>query len=105
MLARLEDIGLADKNLTRPYLGVVAYATPPKGIILPYEESRGIKRKRGGQPYTANCEVWSPGFIYPFIAGFSPNDVYRAALERVGKFLPFNSRPIETNVLKCSLTN
>jgi hypothetical protein len=91
MLARLEDIGLADKNLTMPYLGVVAYATPPKGIVFPYEQSRSIKRKRDGQPYTPNCEVWSPGFIYPFIAGFSPNEVYRAALEQVEKFLPFNS--------------
>ena len=57
MLERLEDIGLADKNVTRPYLGVVAYATPPRGIILPYNQSRSIKRNREGPLYTANCEV------------------------------------------------
>ena len=45
MLERLEDIGLADKNVTRPYLGVVAYATPPRGIILPYNQNRSIKEE------------------------------------------------------------
>ena len=45
MLERLEDIGLADKNVTRPYLGVVAYATPPRGTILPYNQNRSIKEE------------------------------------------------------------
>jgi len=50
-----------------------------------------MKRNRDGHPYSANCEVWSPGFVFPFIAGLEAEAVYRAALQQVGEFLPFHT--------------
>jgi hypothetical protein len=91
MIRRLEAMAREDKNLTRPYLGVVCIATPPRGRILSYQESRTLKRNTAGQPYSPNCEVWSPGFIFPFISGLHPNEVYQAALAQVGKYLPFHA--------------
>ncbi|MBS1789373.1 MAG: hypothetical protein JST85_16730 [Acidobacteria bacterium] len=82
-----------DKNLTRPYLCVVCVATPPRGKILSYNESRQMKRNNEGHPYSPNCEVWLPGFIFPFICGLSPTEVYKAALEKVSEFLPFHALP------------
>ncbi|GEM_PF-524117 len=91
MISRLETMATEDKNLTRPYLCIVCIATPPRGRILPYNESRQMKRNNRGHPYSPNCEVWLPGFIFPFISGLSPTEIYRAGLARVGEFLPFHS--------------
>ena len=91
MIRRLEAMALEDKNLTRPYLCVVCFATPQRGIILPYEQARSIRRNRDGHPYSPNCEVWSPGFAFPYVCGLDAEDVYRAALQTIGNFLPFHS--------------
>ncbi len=92
MFRRLEAMAIEDKNLTRPYLGVVCIATPPRGRILPYDQARTMKRNTEGQPYSPNCEVWSPGFIFPFISGLEPTEIYKSALlARVGKYLPFHA--------------
>ena len=91
MIRRLEAMALEDKNLTRPYLCVVCFATPQRGVIVPYEQGRTIKRNRDGHPYSPNCEVWSPGFAFPYVCGLDAEEVYRAALQTVGKFLPFHS--------------
>jgi hypothetical protein len=91
MIRRLEDIASEDKNLTRPYLCVVCFATPQRGIILPYKLGRTIKRNRDGHPYSPNCEVWSPGFAFPYVCGLDAEEVYRAALQSVGQYLPFHS--------------
>ena len=91
MFRRLEAMAFEDKNLTRPYLGVICIATPPRGRILPYDEARAMKRNTDGQPYSPNCEVWSPGFIFPFISGLHPTDIYKTALAKVGEYLPFHA--------------
>lgn len=91
VVRRLESVATEEKNLTRPYLCVVCFATPHRGIILPYESGRTMKRNRDGHPYSANCEVWSPGFVFPFVSGLDAEAVYRAALQQVGKFLPFHT--------------
>jgi hypothetical protein len=91
MIRRLEGIAIEDKNLTRPYLCVVCFATPQRGIILPYEKGRSVRRNRDGYPYSPNCEVWSPGFVFPYVCGLDAEEVYRVALQTVGQFLPFHS--------------
>jgi hypothetical protein len=91
VVRRLETGATEEKNLTRPYLCVVCFTTPHRGIILPYELGRTMKRNRDGHPYSANCEVWSPGFVFPFVAGLDAEAVYRAALRQVGEFLPFHT--------------
>jgi hypothetical protein len=69
----------------------VCFATPQRGVILPYERGRSVRRNRDGYPYSPNCEVWSPGFVFPFVCGLDAEEVYRSALQTVGKFLPFHS--------------
>jgi len=86
VFTRLERIALEDKNLTRPWMGVVCYATPQRGKIQIYEKAR----KPAGAD-SPNCEVWSPGFIFPFISGLEANEIYKAALLKIGDYLPFHS--------------
>lgn len=93
VIRRLEAMAAEDKNLTRPYLCVVCVATPPRGRILSYADSRQMKRNNEGHPYSPNCEVWLPGFIFPFISGLPPTEIYKAALARVSEFLPFHALP------------
>ncbi len=88
---RLETLGKEDKNLSRPYMGVFAIATPPKGNILPYNKSRNMRYKQDGSLYSPNIEEWLPGFIYPYICGRVPQEVYKTAINFVGNYLPFNS--------------
>ncbi len=88
---RLELLGKEDKNLTRPYMGVFAIATPPKGNILSYQKSRVVRYKQDGSLYSPNIEEWLPGFIFPYICGRTPQDVYKTALEYISEYLPFNS--------------
>jgi hypothetical protein len=94
MIRRLEAMAAEDKNLTRPYLCVACIATPPRGKIQSYQESRQMRRNNEGHPYSPNCEIWLPGFIFPFISGLYPNEIYKAALAKVGEFLPFYSLPL-----------
>lgn len=91
VIRRLESVALEDKNLTRPYLCVVCYTTPHRGIVLPYKQARSVRRNRDGHPYSPNCEVWGPGFIFPFISGLEAQNVYKSALQTVGQFFPFRS--------------
>ena len=91
VFTRLETLAKQDKNLNRPYMGVVAIATPPKGITYTYQNSRIVRCKDDGSPYSPNCEVWYPGFIYPFVCGREATDVYKEALKQIGNYLPFNS--------------
>ncbi|MFN0111361.1 MAG: hypothetical protein ACKVZH_21060 [Blastocatellia bacterium] len=91
MIRRLESLAVADQGLTRPYLCIACVATPPRGVIQSYELSREMKRNRDGHPYSPNCEVWLPGFVFPFISGLSPMVIYKAALTKVTEFLPFHS--------------
>ena len=91
MIKRLESLAVEDKNLTRPYLCIACVATPPRGIIKLYEQSREMKRNKDGQPYSPNCEVWLPGFVFPFISGLAPNEIYQTAFSKVRDFLPFHT--------------
>lgn len=91
MIRRIEEMARADKNRTRPYLGVVCYATPQRGFILPYDQSRAVRCKQDGSPYSPNCEVWSPGFVFPYISGLDPNAIYKRALQQVGRHFPFQT--------------
>jgi hypothetical protein len=88
---RLESLGKEDKNLSRPYMGVFAIATPPKGIITSYKNSRTMRYKQDGSLYSPNIEEWLPGFTFPYICGKTPQEVYKSALKYVSDFLPFNS--------------
>ncbi len=89
MIRRLEAMAAEDKNLTRPYLCVACIATPPGGKLRAYTDSRLMRRNNEGYPYSPNCEIWLPGFIFPFISGLQPKDIYKAAFAKVGEFLPF----------------
>lgn len=89
MIKRLEAMAAAEKNLTRPYLCVACIATPPRGRIQSYSNSRLMRHDNEGNPRSPNCEVWLPGFIFPFVSGLQPNEVYKAALTKIGEFLPF----------------
>lgn len=91
MINRLERMAAQDKNLTSPYLNVVCIATPPRGRIEAYEKARHVKLTNEGAPYSPNTEVWTPGFIFPYVTGLHPNAIYETAREMVGGFLPFYS--------------
>jgi hypothetical protein len=88
---RLESVAKEEKNLTRPYLCVFCYATPTKGKIRAYDDSRSIKCSKDGHPFSVNCESWEPGFIFPFISGRSAFDVYKLSVKKIGEFMPFYS--------------
>jgi hypothetical protein len=88
---RLESLGKEDKNLSKPYMGVFAIATPPRGGIDSYENSRCIRYKQDGSPYSPNIEEWLPGFIFPYICGKTPKEVYTSALDYIEQYLPFNT--------------
>ena len=38
-----------------------------------------------------NCEFWGPGFLFPYITGREPVDIYRLAYGRVANYLPFKT--------------
>ena len=91
VMSRLETLGKEDKNLSKPYLGVFAIATPPKGKVDSYSKSRKILNKKDGNPYSPNIEVWLPGFIFPFICGKSPKEVYSRTHSFISNYIPFNT--------------
>ncbi len=88
VIRRLEDIAKEEKNLNRPYLTVVCVATPPKGKLKGYDD-RKIKTNRLGQPYSLNCEIWGPGFIFPYLTGRNAFEIYLLAIKEVANYLPF----------------
>lgn len=88
---RLEKVAKADKNLSFPYLCVVAIGTPDKGKILSYEESRTIRYNKDGHPYSENCELWMPGFIFPYVTGLSAIEIYKESLNYIDTHMPFYS--------------
>jgi hypothetical protein len=90
-IARLEALPKNDKQLNRPYLCVFGIATPSRGKILPYADDRKIRRNRHGHAYSVNCEHWGPGFLFPYITGREPTDIYQLAYGRVAKYLPFKT--------------
>lgn len=90
-IRRLEDVARAERNITRPYLCTFCYATPPGGRIRGYQESRSVRYNRDGHPFSENCESWEPGFIFPFISGHAPIDIYKLAITKVGHYLPFHA--------------
>lgn len=91
VIKRLERIAKQEKNLTSPYLCVIAVATPPNGKIQSYEISRSVRYNQDGHPYSENCEVWTPGFIYPFISGRSAIEIYVESMKFIDSHMPFNS--------------
>lgn len=88
VIKRLESMAKEEKNLTRPYLCVVCVATPAKGRIKNYSD-RQVKCNKQNQPYSLNCEYWGPGFIFPYITGRDPIEIYSKAIKHVSKKLPF----------------
>ena len=91
VIKRLEGGAKAEKNLTRPYLCVFCYATPPGGKIRSYTASRSVRYNNEGHPFSENCESWEPGFIFPFISGRSAIDVYKFSIGRISEYFPFYS--------------
>ncbi|OPY17713.1 MAG: hypothetical protein A4E23_01463 [Methanomethylovorans sp. PtaU1.Bin073] len=96
VIKRLEKLAKEEKNLTSPYLCVIAVATPSKGKVLSYEKSRSIRYNQDGHPYSENCEVWTPGFIYPYISGREAVDIYAKSLECIESHMPFYSLKYRT---------
>ena len=91
VVRRLESLAKGEKNLTRPYLCVLCVATPTRGKLLDYEEDRKVKRNRDGHYLSLNCEIWGPGFVFPYVSGREAQDIYVAAFKRVAKYLPFRT--------------
>ncbi len=90
-IKRLERVAKDDQNRTAPYLCAIAIANPTKGRIAGYRVSRQIKYNSSGNPYSWNCELWGPGFIFPYVTGRSASDIYREAVKVAGDYLPFYS--------------
>ena len=91
VIARLEGLAKTEKNLTSPYLCVIAVATPDKGKILSYDKGRIVKNNQDGHPHSENCEVWMPDFIYPYITGRHAVEIYAEALKYIEMHMPFYS--------------
>lgn len=71
-----------------PYLCAICVATPPRGILRGYDD-RKARCNQDGAPYSLNCEVWGPGFIFPYLTGHSAVSIYLLAVGRVAEYLPF----------------
>lgn len=88
VIRRLENEAKAEKNLNRPYLCVIGIATPSKGKLRGYDD-RTIRTTNTGGTYSLNCEFWGPGFIFPYITGKNPLEIYTKSINRVSDYLPF----------------
>jgi hypothetical protein len=95
-IKRLESVAKNDKNLNSPYLCVIAVATPTKGKVGTYDTSRQIRHNIYKHPYSMNCEIWSPGFLFPYITGHSAIYIYRQAKELINEFFTFYSLQFRT---------
>ena len=91
VVTRIEDEASSVKNINSPYLCVFAYGTLTQGKLRGYHESRKIRYTRSGEPYSENCECWEPGFIFPYVCGWSPIEVYKLASQRIAAHMPFYS--------------
>lgn len=91
VIRRLESVAKAEKNITRPYICALIFATPTKGKIYDYQNSRKVRKSQEGYPYSENCEAWGPGFIYPYISGRSCLDIYKLSVSMIANYLPFYS--------------
>jgi hypothetical protein len=100
VIRRLENLAKEERNLTRPYLCVLCVATPSKAKIQAYEKDRMIKTSKDGRAYSANCEYWGPGFVFPYITGKHALEIYMLAIKRVSDYLPFMSLEFKQ---ECSL--
>lgn len=89
VVRRLENVAKSEKNLTSPYICVIAIATPTRGKFCSYHEGRRIKCNREGQPYSLDCEVWMPGFIYPYLTGLRPIAIYKESIKIAKQYIPF----------------
>ncbi len=91
VINRLEKLAKEEKNLNRPYLCVIGVATPSKGKIKEFDKDRQIKYNIHSMPYSLNCEYWGPGFIFPYVTGRDPFDIYLMAIKQVADYIPFLS--------------
>ena len=91
VVRRLESLAKGEKNLTRPYLCVLCVATPTRGRLLGYAEDRKLKRTREKHYLSLNCEIWGPGFVFPYVSGHEAQEIYLAAFRRAAKYLPFRT--------------
>ncbi|MDG6997967.1 MAG: hypothetical protein JRN15_02510 [Nitrososphaerota archaeon] len=87
---RLEKLAKSDKNVTSPYICVIAVATS-KGKIASYKQSRKMRRDSNGRLYSTKSEQWGPGFIYPYITGKPASYIYKEAEKLVNEYYPFYS--------------
>lgn len=99
VIRRLESEAKAEKNLSRPYLCVIAIATPSKGKLKGYDD-RTTKADKSGKAYSLNCEFWGPGFIFPYITGLEAIEIYITAIRLVSNYLPFMTLKFKT---ECSI--
>jgi hypothetical protein len=88
VIRRLENEAKGEKNLNRPYLCVIAIATPSKGKLKGFND-RKVRLNRNDQPYSLNCEFWGPGFIFPFITGHEAFKIYKLSINNISRYLPF----------------
>jgi hypothetical protein len=44
-----------------------------------------------GKFYSFNTEVWTPGFIFPYLTGLEPNAIYDLSREVVSDYLAFHA--------------
>jgi hypothetical protein len=88
VINRIESVAKQEKNLTRPYICVICFATPSDGILHSYED-RQIKCSNQGSPYSLNCEFWGPGFVFPYVTGRNAREIYLEGIKRVADYLPF----------------
>jgi hypothetical protein len=98
VIRRIEKVAKDDKNLTSPYLCVIAIGTPAKGKIKQYESGRYMRKTKDGNPYSFNCEIWLPEFIFPYVTGQSPILVYKESMKLVKEYLPFYT--LDENIRK-----
>lgn len=90
VIRRLEHEAKSEKNLNRPYLCVLAIATPSKGKLKGYDD-RTIRTNNSGGTYSLNCETWGPGFLFPYITGHSAIEIYKRSIQKVSEYIPFLS--------------
>jgi hypothetical protein len=88
VINRIESVAKQEKNLTRPYICVICFATPSDGILHGYDD-RQIKCSNQGSPYSLNCEFWGPGFVFPYVTGRNAKEIYLEGIKRVADHLPF----------------
>jgi len=88
VISRIELVAKQEKNLTRPYMCVICFATPSDGILHGYDD-RQIKCSNQGSPYSLNCEFWGPGFVFPYVTGRNAKEIYLEGIKRVADHLPF----------------